>query len=155
MKVTVNRVHSVFAWTWHIPKDNQDGNPEPIDDDDGDDDVCGICRASYNATCPGCKFPGDGCPLVVGECNHNFHVHCIYKWLDTTTSRGLCPMCRQPFQLKKGLAINDSQTATFRELRHKQWQNRQQELGDQQDNNESDLVGDQDDSMLDQGLVVR
>lgn len=153
MKVKVREVHSVFAWTWHIPKESQDAHAETIDDNDGDD-VCGICRASYNATCPGCKFPGDGCPLVVGECNHNFHVHCIYRWLDTATSRGLCPMCRQTFQLKKGLAINDSQISKFQELRNKQWQTRQQEFGDQQDP-ETNPLEDQDDPMMDQGLIVR
>lgn len=157
MKVTVKEVHSVFAWTWHIPRESRDAQFEAIDASDEGDDVCGICRANYNATCPSCKYPGDECPLVVGDCNHNFHVHCIYRWLDTDTSRGLCPMCRQLFQLKKGLAINDSQIVKFQELRNKQWQTRQEEFGDvieQQDNGDG-ILGDQDDAMIEQGLVVR
>ncbi|GAV46622.1 hypothetical protein ZYGR_0A02150 [Zygosaccharomyces rouxii] len=160
MKVDIEEVHSVFAWTWHIPKDNKDGSLE-VDDDD---DVCGICRASYNATCPSCKYPGDKCSLVVGECNHNFHVHCIYRWLDTTTSKGLCPMCRQLFQLKRGLAINDSQLEKFKELQLRKRTNTAGEFADEDDEEAIERamaqqdqaeVDDQGDVIMDQGLVVR
>lgn len=151
----------MFAWSWHIPRDSKDGHAHEIDDDD---DVCGICRASYNATCPSCKYPGDECSLVVGECNHNFHVHCIYRWLDTATSRGLCPMCRQVFQLKRGLAINDSQLDKFKELQIRKRATATGEFADddeeaiartmgQQDQTET--VDDQGDVIMDQGLVVR
>lgn len=165
MKVTIKKVHSVFAWSWHIPRESGDSNNETCDNDDNDD-VCGICRASYNSTCPSCKYPGDECPLVVGDCNHNFHVHCIYRWLDTTTSRGLCPMCRQPFQLKRGLAINDSQIELFQELRIRKRNSDTGEFGDgdddeaiarfaaQQEQGEG-WADDQDDLMIDQGLIVR
>ncbi|CAD6609453.1 BAG_1a_G0008510.mRNA.1.CDS.1 [Saccharomyces cerevisiae] len=117
MKVKINEVHSVFAWSWHIPStsDEDAANNDPSGNDE-DEDVCGICRASYNGTCPSCKFPGDQCPLVIGLCHHNFHDHCIYRWLDTPTSKGLCPMCRQTFQLQKGLAINDAHVQKFVEI---------------------------------------
>ncbi|VVT46417.1 uncharacterized protein SAPINGB_P001203 [Magnusiomyces paraingens] len=81
MKVTVKQWNAVAAWKWHA----------------ADDELCGICRAKFEATCPTCKYPGDGCPLIIGACNHSFHMHCMLKWLDTETSQGLCPMCRQPF----------------------------------------------------------
>ena len=163
MKVAVKEIHSVFAWSWHIPKDSKDGQ---VDENDDDDDVCGICRAGYNATCPSCKYPGDECSLVVGECNHNFHVHCIYRWLDTTTSRGLCPMCRQVFQLKRGLAINDSQLDKFRELHARKRTGTAGEFADDADDEEAiiravgqqdqpETVDDQGDVIMDPGLVVR
>lgn len=62
------------------------------------DELCGICRVPFDGTCPNCKYPGDGCPLILGKgCSHNFHLHCILKWLEQDNSKGLCPMCRQVF----------------------------------------------------------
>ncbi|KAK5959053.1 anaphase promoting complex subunit 11 PWA37_003732 [Arxiozyma heterogenica] len=76
-------------------------------DDEDENDVCGICRANYNGTCPTCKIPGDSCPLVIGDCKHFFHYHCIVRWLRTLHSKGLCPMCRRQFLLKKNYPINN------------------------------------------------
>ncbi|AOA63884.1 Catalytic core subunit of the Anaphase-Promoting Complex/Cyclosome (APC/C) [Komagataella phaffii GS115] len=109
MKVTIQNWHSIFAWHWDVPGD----------------EVCGICRVAFDGTCPVCKFPGDQCPIgkffdclfcfvilrshvghvltfcpAIGSCHHSFHMHCILKWLDTDTSKGLCPMCRQIFTLE-------------------------------------------------------
>ncbi|CDK26387.1 unnamed protein product [Kuraishia capsulata CBS 1993] len=84
MKIKINNWHAVYAWHWDV----------------SEDEVCGICRVSFDGTCPACKFPGDDCPLVVGECQHSFHMHCILKWLETPTAKGLCPMCRQAFTVK-------------------------------------------------------
>ncbi|ODV88802.1 hypothetical protein CANCADRAFT_29261 [Tortispora caseinolytica NRRL Y-17796] len=81
MKVHIENWQGVAAWHWDVP----------------DEEVCGICRANFDNTCPGCKYPGDGCPLLVGTCSHSFHEHCLVKWVMLETSRGLCPMCRQPF----------------------------------------------------------
>ncbi|CCK72206.1 anaphase promoting complex subunit 11 KNAG_0J01250 [Huiozyma naganishii CBS 8797] len=126
MKLDIKRVNPVFTWSWDTrdpaaAKDRQYPflyNYYPVDvekahlengnavDGDEDEDVCGICRASYNGTCPSCKIPGDSCPLVAGLCHHHFHYHCIFRWLDTNTSKGLCPMCRQQFQLNSKLPIN-------------------------------------------------
>ncbi|SCU90678.1 LADA_0F05754g1_1 [Lachancea dasiensis] len=103
MLLEFEKVYPVFSWSWDIPGD------ENAVKENGDEDLCGICRVSYNGTCPSCKYPGDDCPLVIGECNHNFHVHCIQQWLDTPTAKGLCPMCRQPFSLKRNVAINEFQ----------------------------------------------
>ena len=58
----------------------------------------------YNFTagcCPDCKFAGDDCPLVWGECSHCFHIHCIEKWLATQQTQHQCPMCRQDWKYKE------------------------------------------------------
>ncbi len=31
--------------------------------DDDEDDCCGICQEAFESACPGCKMPGDDCPL--------------------------------------------------------------------------------------------
>ena len=52
--------------------------PAPLRHDAGDD-VCGICRASFDACPPEAKYPGDDCPVVWGVCSHAFHIQCINK----------------------------------------------------------------------------
>ncbi|KAH9868506.1 hypothetical protein J1614_007578 [Plenodomus biglobosus] len=90
MKVTIREWNAVAAWRWDLPED----------------DVCGICRNPYDSTCSKCKFPGDECPLLLGECNHSFHMHCIFSWLKQESSQEKCPMCRQPFKSKSQDAPN-------------------------------------------------
>lgn len=82
MKVTIKSYHAVAYWKWDTsteahklyhyasPPDDDDGDTsyqdaaDPYgDDDDEDDDVCGICQAAYESTCPECRVPGDDCPL--------------------------------------------------------------------------------------------
>ena len=53
MKVTIKHWHAVALWRWDT------GNSE--EDEEGD--VCGICRVPFEGCCPGCKLPGDDCPL--------------------------------------------------------------------------------------------
>jgi len=65
------------------------------------DDTCGICRVAFDGCCPDCKFAGDDCPLVWGECSHCFHIHCIEKWLTTQQTQHQCPMCRQDWKYKE------------------------------------------------------
>ncbi|KAK9449747.1 anaphase-promoting complex subunit 11 [Limtongia smithiae] len=81
MKVTINRWNAISTWHW----------------DKLQDEVCGICRVAFEGTCPTCKYPGDDCPIIIGECQHAFHMHCLIKWLKTESSRELCPMCRRKF----------------------------------------------------------
>ncbi|CCD22806.1 anaphase promoting complex subunit 11 NDAI_0A06520 [Naumovozyma dairenensis CBS 421] len=129
MKIEVQNIYPLVAWSWDMPKNLDDPDsdePDNANDSYGIrrrapnknavDDVCGICRASYNGTCPNCKFPGTDCPLVLGRCNHNFHFHCIYQWLKTLTSKGLCPMCRQKFRLKPNATVNTDHLGAFKEL---------------------------------------
>lgn len=81
-------------------------NDDDGDDDDDDKNICGICQSNFNGTCPTCSIPGDKCPLVIGNCQHNFHYHCIVRWLNTKNSKGLCPMCRQDFILNDNIMLN-------------------------------------------------
>ena len=77
---------------------------------------CGICRLPFDGCCPDCKIPGDDCPLgntycnlieivfylkVSGQCRHQFHMHCIIKWLQTQQMQQQCPMCRQNWQFSE------------------------------------------------------
>lgn len=95
--ISITRVTPIYTWAWQVP----------------DDELCGICRISFDGTCPNCLLPGDSCPLTIGECHHAFHLHCIEKWLQQGSSRGLCPMCRQPFnvdiaeEVNQGVVITD------------------------------------------------
>ena len=133
MKIKVKDVYPVFEWSWDIEKNVTECKNKPRDYDLNEkldilkhpifknyrieiDDVCGICRGNYNGCCPGCKMPGESCPLVVGQCKHNFHYHCIHEWLDTPNSRGLCPMCRQEFHLQIDKIINEKCKETFEKL---------------------------------------
>jgi anaphase-promoting complex subunit 11 len=67
MKVKINSWNAVAAWKWDLD----------------DNDACTICMTSYESPCPSCKLPGDDCPPVEGNCSHFFHLHCIYKWLNS------------------------------------------------------------------------
>jgi anaphase-promoting complex subunit 11 len=62
MKVTINSFRAVATWKWDLPEES--------------DDTCGICRVNFEGTCSKCKFPGDDCPIIVGECRHCFHMVC-------------------------------------------------------------------------------
>lgn len=139
MKIEVVDVSLVSTWAWDIPRERnvkdskmrsnsmaqndeecEDQDIDNIDntdtDTDEEDDVCGICRNRYDGTCPSCEYPGNGCPIVLGLCNHNFHVHCIKQWLSTETSKGLCPLCRQGFQLRPQVTINKPHYEDLRQL---------------------------------------
>ncbi|MEW5307339.1 MAG: hypothetical protein WDW36_009744 [Sanguina aurantia] len=81
-KVTIKQWHGVAVWTWGAG-----------------DDVCGICRASFDGCPPESKYPGDDSPVVWGACGHAYHLPCIQKWL-TTSTEPKCPLCRQPWEYK-------------------------------------------------------
>lgn len=55
MKVTVKHWQAIAQWRWDTG--------QAMDEQDGDEDVCGICRVAYEGCCPTCKMPGDDCPL--------------------------------------------------------------------------------------------
>jgi len=97
-------IHGVGVWKWNVQNE----------------EVCGICRMSYESCCPDCKFPGDDCPPVWGGCGHALHVHCIMKWLQSQvlillfmglnlrligwqaeSNKQECPMCRQEWTFKE------------------------------------------------------
>ncbi|WVR03184.1 hypothetical protein IAU60_000175 [Kwoniella sp. DSM 27419] len=103
MKLTIKSYNAVAYWKWDTSNEPYkvhhytSADPTGYDDDDDEDDVCGICQAAYEATCPECKVPGDDCPLIWGECTHIFHMHCLLKWIDTESSKQQCPMDRRPW----------------------------------------------------------
>ncbi|KAM0790307.1 hypothetical protein ACM66B_005608 [Microbotryomycetes sp. NB124-2] len=118
MKITINHYHGIAVWRWNLKhkhpptsastaaadkRDNvvsdedDEEEDQDDDDDDDDDDVCGICRVAFDGCCPECKVPGDGCPLIWGECTHVFHMHCLLKWLSTDSSKQQCPLDRRPW----------------------------------------------------------
>jgi anaphase-promoting complex subunit 11 len=98
----VQHAQRLGSWRWNLkPGEKQElsktYDTEELVDPDGEDpdDVCGICRVAYEGCCPECKKPGDDCPLIFGECTHIFHMHCLLKWLNTESSKNLCPMDRK------------------------------------------------------------
>lgn len=106
MKVQVLDWNLVASWHWNL-REEETGVA---------DELCGICRVPFDGTCPSCRYPGTDCPLILGDgCTHNFHLHCILKWLEQDTSKGLCPMCRQVFVYQK-----DANMGTTEELNHLQ-----------------------------------
>jgi anaphase-promoting complex subunit 11 len=85
VKATVKSLRFLATWKWDLGTD--------------DDDVCGICRAPFESSCPSCKLPEEFCPPSVGKCKHAYHAHCINKWLEATSNQDTneCPLCRQPW----------------------------------------------------------
>eukprot|EP01004_Peranema_trichophorum_P001244 NODE_11466_length_451_cov_12.335366_g10811_i0.p1 GENE.NODE_11466_length_451_cov_12.335366_g10811_i0~~NODE_11466_length_451_cov_12.335366_g10811_i0.p1 ORF type:complete len:121 (+),score=24.91 NODE_11466_length_451_cov_12.335366_g10811_i0:32-364(+) len=72
----VIRWNSVFNWSWSFS--------EPI---------CAICRNQLMDPCIKCEAEQEhntqDCSVIWGECNHVFHLHCIYKFVK---NRPICPM---------------------------------------------------------------
>ncbi|CAL8102463.1 unnamed protein product [Calicophoron daubneyi] len=84
LKMKINQWFAVCAWKWCT-----------------NDDDCGICRNPFETCCADCKLPGDDCPLVWGQCNHCFHMHCIIKWLNSQQIAQHCPLCRQEWRFRE------------------------------------------------------
>ena len=78
----------VANWSWQL----------------GDNDHCTICMSPFECACPQCKFPGDDCPPIEGKCGHIFHLHCIYKWLESGTDK--CPLDREVWKEKTESDLN-------------------------------------------------
>ena len=88
MKVKINKFYLVGNWNWNLD----------------DNEHCTICMNNYECPCPNCKIPGDDCPPIEGNCGHFFHLHCIYKWLESGNDK--CPLDREPWSEKIGSVIN-------------------------------------------------
>ena len=89
MKVKLNKLNLVANWSWQL----------------GDNEHCTICMNQFECACPQCKFPGDDCPPIEGKCGHIFHLHCIYKWLDSGTDK--CPLDREIWKEKTESEVNN------------------------------------------------
>ena len=92
------------AWTAPASSQREDASATREEDEE---DVCGICRAEFDMTCPraACTVPGDACPPVWGVCSHAFHMHCIMSWLEAQAAGAhggngaqQCPMCRADWE---------------------------------------------------------
>ena len=59
---------------------------------EGDSETCSICKASFISPCADCEVRGisDACPAVQGRCGHQYHLHCIEKWVSKNPT---CPLC--------------------------------------------------------------
>uniref|UniRef100_A0A7E4VA89 Anaphase-promoting complex subunit 11 n=1 Tax=Panagrellus redivivus TaxID=6233 RepID=A0A7E4VA89_PANRE len=86
LTIGVSKVQFSASWRWRASATG---------------DKCGICRGGFEATCPTCKVPGDGCPLAIGECKHSFHLHCIGRWGEQN-SKASCPLCRNEWRYNEG-----------------------------------------------------
>ncbi|ODN89664.1 anaphase-promoting complex subunit 11 [Cryptococcus wingfieldii CBS 7118] len=131
MKLKIESYNAVAYWKWDVSTEphklyhaaSADGGGI-MDDDDDDEEVCGICQAPFESTCPDCKVPGDDCPLIWGECTHVFHMHCLLKWIGQKEdeSQQQCPMDRRPWvtadQKPERPAANADQSTTTNESTH-------------------------------------
>ena len=75
MSVQIEEWNEIAVWEWNLVED-----------------TCGICQSTFDYCCPTCKFPGDSCPPVTGQCGHTFHQHCLDIWLEKNKT---CPICRK------------------------------------------------------------
>ena len=112
LKLRIKRWHGVARWTWGV--DSSLNNDHNMGDDDGemdaddDDGICIVCQGPYEGAAPGCKYPGDECPVVWGRCGHAFHLQCVSAWLrsqeqgDAAGGAGgatpTCPTCRAEWE---------------------------------------------------------
>ena len=124
MKVKLNKMNLVANWSWQL----------------GDNDHCTICMSPFECACPQCKFPGDDCPPIEGKCGHIFHLHCIYKWLDSGTDK--CPLDRETWKEKTESDLNNrsNQNEINNQARNNNDNNNQPnsgEMGNLNSNNQS------------------
>mmetsp|Transcript_1551 Transcript_1551/g.2193 ORF Transcript_1551/g.2193 Transcript_1551/m.2193 type:complete len:155 (-) Transcript_1551:44-508(-) len=99
LTVKIKRIQAVAQWSWNA-----------------NDDVCGICHASFEGTAPGVRYPGEDSPVVWGKCGHAYHLQCVSRWLQTSSSKNLCPICRQEWEFGQNpvnnTESNNSNTTT-------------------------------------------
>ncbi|KAJ9106106.1 hypothetical protein QFC21_001248 [Naganishia friedmannii] len=90
MKIVYKQYNAVASWRWDVdPSGSSSGggpsaqkdtlgnlaveDDEEEDEDDEEDDeesddeeeMCGVCQQEFESACPGCKTPGDDCPLTI------------------------------------------------------------------------------------------
>ena len=124
MKVKLNKMNLVANWSWQL----------------GDNDHCTICMSPFECACPQCKFPGDDCPPIEGKCGHIFHLHCIYKWLESGTDK--CPLDREVWKektesdLNKKNVQNDNNNQIHNNNINNQALNNSDEIGNRNNNNQ-------------------
>jgi RING-box protein 1 len=61
-------------------------------------EACGICKEDNNSYCINCASSGNtNCNVVIGECGHAYHEHCLNEWFKT---RRVCPLDNKVWQVK-------------------------------------------------------
>ena len=124
MKVKLNKMNLVANWSWQL----------------GDNEHCTICMSPFECACPQCKFPGDDCPPIEGKCGHIFHLHCIYKWLESGTDK--CRLDREVWKektesdLNKKNVQNDNNNQIHNNNINNQALNNSDEIGNRNNNNQ-------------------
>ena len=54
-------------------------------------ETCAICRIELGEPCMNCAAHSFvDCPVSQGKCGHEFHTHCLEKWL---LKNRICPLC--------------------------------------------------------------
>jgi len=64
----------------------EEGNVYKLVEDD--EDVCPTCLEEYE----------EENPKIEGKCGHDFHLACIYEWLERSE---LCPMCARKMEFRE------------------------------------------------------
>ena len=112
LKIKIKRWHGVARWTWGVGSSgerNNNNNDDDMDHGEMDDDdgICIVCQGPYEGAAPGCKYPGDECPVVWGRCGHAFHLQCVSAWLRSQeqgdasgggSATPSCPTCRAEWE---------------------------------------------------------
>jgi RING-box protein 1 len=61
-------------------------------------ETCSICKEDNNSYCINCVASGNiNCNIIIGECGHAYHEHCLTEWLKM---RRVCPLDNKVWQAK-------------------------------------------------------
>eukprot|EP00792_Barthelona_sp_PAP020_P009119 TRINITY_DN3272_c0_g3_i2.p1 TRINITY_DN3272_c0_g3~~TRINITY_DN3272_c0_g3_i2.p1 ORF type:complete len:103 (-),score=24.70 TRINITY_DN3272_c0_g3_i2:186-494(-) len=64
---------------------------------------CAICQGQLHDVCPYADQNVDPCSILVGNCKHAYHKHCLNNWLKNDSR---CPMCSAPFEVADEIHFN-------------------------------------------------
>ena len=79
-------LHCIEKWTalhHTCPLDNKEWKQEKPIGTKPVKPYCTICRLPFDEPCSDCLVSGEteACPIATGRCGHQYHLHCIEKWL--------------------------------------------------------------------------
>jgi anaphase-promoting complex subunit 11 len=107
MKIIYRQYNAVASWRWDVKPltqpeagssenpqlqgtiqsdlnsasedDESDEDNDDEEEEDEEDEVCGICQLEFESACPGCKVPGDDCPLSKSDSSRLARRRCRTK----------------------------------------------------------------------------